>query len=181
MAGFLDVLDTLELSDEQKEQLRQGHAEEITPLEEAQRVSAAQARKATVEKEIEELGKLGFSDQPGMLAFVRRVYLSDDQEPGIVLLSDGDLELDKDEATGAKSREEKSTAEVLRHFISLIPRNDDGKIALSDQILASDAIEEKPEEEEGGDEEKKKIDSRKRAEKLLGRPITRKGRGGEEA
>src|SRR4051812_36568268 len=101
--GFLDTLDSLELSDEQKEQLRQGYTEDINPLQEAERLAAAQARKANVEKEIEELGKLGFSDQPGMLAFVRRVYLSDDQEPGIVLLSDSDLELGKDEATGAKA------------------------------------------------------------------------------
>jgi len=181
MAGFLETLDALELTDEQKEQLRQGHDEELTPLQEAQRLSAAQARRAAVDKEIEELGKLGFSDQPGMLKYARRVFLSDDQEPGIVLLSDGDLELDKDEQIGAKSREEVSTADVLRKFISLIPRDDDGKLALSDQILASDDIEEKPEEEEGADEEKAKAESRKRASKLIGRPITRKGRGGEDA
>lgn len=181
--GLLDKLDELELSDDQKELIRQEHEADIAPYQEQAQLASARARRQAVENEIKELGTLGFSDQPGLLAFVRRVYLSDDEQPGLVLMSDQDLELDGETATGARTREEVTAAGVLRKFIEMAKRADDGKLALSDQILASENVEDPPEEEEGGDDENKYKESRKRAAKMLGRPITRKSRngsGGEE-
>jgi len=137
--GLLDTLDTLDLSDEVKEQIRREHESEISGSQSTISTLRAQTKKAKVHQEVEDLKQL-FGDEPGLLKYVRRVFLSDDEEAGLVLLTDSDMELSDDDKTGATSREEVTAAGVLRQFIELLPKKD-GKLALSDQVLLSENTE----------------------------------------
>jgi hypothetical protein len=165
--GILDTINQLDLSDEQKALLRREHEQEVNPLR-------ARSRREEVDREIETLKGIGFSDAPGLLKFVRRALLSDDGEPGLVMLSDEELDLSGDEATGATGRQEITTANAIREFIKLMPRNEEGKlkIALSDQGLAGEANE-PPQKDDNPDSDEKREERRKSAEGWAGRPIKR--------
>lgn len=132
--GFIeDVQARTDIGDDIKTALITSFRGEVDPLK-------AASRKTEVETEITQLSDLGFSDAPGLLAFTRRVFLSDDKEPGIVLFSDNELGLSGAEATGATGKEEMSAAGVLREFIKRLPRSEEGglKVMLSDQASSTD-------------------------------------------
>lgn len=177
--GLLETIDSLDLSDEAKEQLRQEYGLETGATSDELARLRRQNRRDSVETEVGTIAGL-FSDDPdkpedkpvGLLKFVRRVLLSDDDEPGLVLLSDADLELSGDEATGNRSTEDISVANAVRKVFELMPKTAEGKINFSDQAHADDAHSRPKDDEEVSDEEK--AASRKRAEKTLGRPIERK-------
>jgi hypothetical protein len=171
--GLLETIDSLELSDEQKDALKQQYGVEIGSKDDEVNRLRRRNRKTEVETEITALSALGFSESPGLLKFVRRCYLSDDGQPGSVLLSDADLELSGDEAVGARSEEEISVAGAIREFIKLMPRTQEGNLKLSDQALAGDDHGKPADEEQEGQEAKDA--RRQRVESTLGRPIERKG------
>jgi len=170
--GILEEIDKLELADDVKEQLRQEHSREVDPLKSERDSLKAKDRKSSVEDEVKALGSIGFSDAPGLLKFYRRALLSPDAElPGAVLMSDAELHLSGDEATGATGREEYSVASALRKFVELLPRNQEGKLELSDMALST---EEHGRPEEGGEEGKESSeDHRKNLAKITGRTVTR--------
>lgn len=165
--GLLDTLDSLNLSDEEKEKLRQEFAEEVTPLRTAN-------RRSEVDQDVQKLIDMGFDSAPGALKFYRRVQLSDDGEPGTVLLSDADMNLSGDDATGATGREGMSSAQILKRFVEMLPKNEEGKLALalSDQGIAGSTGKPpaKGDQIDGSGDE---ADHRAGAEKALGRTITR--------
>lgn len=167
--GFLDELETMELSDEVKEQLRREHISEIEEKDTLLSDATFESRKAKVEAEIQGLKEIDLSE-PGLLKYVRRVYLSDDGDVATVLLSDADLQLSGDEAVGARSKEEKSSADILRGFIELLPRNQEGKLDLGGMALSDDAGD-PPKENDDPEEEHK--ERHQHAEKWLGRSIKR--------
>jgi hypothetical protein len=170
--GILEEIDKLDLSDEVKDKLRQEHASEIDPLKSERDSLAAKDRRTEVDTEVKGLADLGLSGSPGLLKFYRRVLLSADaEEPGAVLMSDTELHLSGDVATGATGREEISVAGALRKFVELLPRNNEGKLELSDMMLAE---ENHGRPEEGGEEEGESTDDhRKNLEKITGRSLTR--------
>lgn len=139
--GVLDIIDSLDLSDEQKAQVRREHEEEFGSVTSENLKLKATSRRKDVDTEISDLSEMGFEDAPGLLKFVRRVFLSDDGEPGLILLSDDEMELSDEARTGATSREEITTAGALRKFIELMPKTEEGKlkIALSDQHIDTKA------------------------------------------
>lgn len=170
--GILEEIDKLELSDDVKEKLRAEHASEFDPLKSENSSLKAKDRRTSVEEEVKGLINLGFSEAPGLAKFYRRVLLSADaEEPGAVLLSDSELHLSGDAATGATGMEEISVAGALRKFVELLPRNNEGKLELSDMMLST---EEHGRPEEGGKEgEESTDDHRKNLEKITGRSLTR--------
>jgi hypothetical protein len=171
--GILETIDKLELSDDVKDKLRQEHASEFDPLKSENDSLRAKDRRTDVEGEVKGLSELGFSEAPGLLKFYRRVLLSADaEEPGAVLMSDNELHLSGDAATGATGREEISVAGALRKFVELLPRNSEGKLELSDMMLAT---EDHGRPEEGNEEDGKETtdDHRKNLEKITGRSLTR--------
>lgn len=170
--GLLETIDSLELSDEQKEELKREYGVEVGSKDDEVNRLRRRNRKTEVETEIQALAGLGFSEAPGLLKFVRRVYLSDDQQPGGVLLSDADLELSADEAVGARSEEEISVAGAIREFIKLMPRTQEGNLKLSDQALAGDDHGRTADEQQ--EDETEQAERRKRVEGVHGRPIERK-------
>lgn len=170
--GLYEEIDRLDLSDELKEKLRQEHQQEIGNKDDELLQLRRRNRKGEVESEIKDLDTLFHSEAPGLLKFVRRVYLSDDQQPGSVLLSDADLELSGDEATGARSDEEISVAGAIREFIKLMPRTQEGKLKLSDQAHVTD--DHGRPEDEAEEKETARTERRKRVETTLGRPVERK-------
>lgn len=142
--GLLEQIEQMDLSDDVKQRLREEHQADLREEQKKRVMLEAQSKKKAVADEVAELADMGFSEAPGLLKFVRRVLLSDDGEPGIVLLSDADLELSGDEATDASGKEEMSTADTVRKFISLLPKKEiEGKlkVQLSDQALAAEAGE----------------------------------------
>ena len=153
--GFIEEIEKLELIDEQKEVLLREHTGEVDPLKSERDTLMAKDRRT-----------------PGLLKFYRRVLLSpDSNEPGAVLMSDSELHLSGDLATGATGREEMSVAGALRKFVELLPRNNEGKLELSDMHLAAD---DHGRPEEGGEEGKESTeDHRKNMEKITGRSLTR--------
>ena len=170
--GILEEIDKLELSDEVKEKLRQEHQSEIDPLKSERDSLAAKDRRTDVDTEVKGLSELGFSEAPGLLKFYRRVLLSADaEEPGAVLMSDTELHLSGDAATGATGREEISVAGALRKFVELLPRNNEGKLELSDMMLST---EDHGRPEEGNEEGKESSDEhRQNLEKITGRSLKR--------
>lgn len=170
--GILETIDALELSDEQKEQLRREYSGEVDPLKTENDSLKARDRRSSVEDEVKTLGGMGFSEAPGLLKFYRRVLLSGDaEEPGAVLLSDNEMNLSGDAATGATGREEISVAGALRKFVELLPRNNEGKLELSDINLTDDHG--RP--EDGGEPDKatKDDEARENLGAITGRPIKR--------
>jgi hypothetical protein len=169
--GFVEEIEKLELSDEAKQTLLREHTSELDPLKSERDTLKATSRKTDVEDEVKALGSIGLSEAPGLLKFYRRVLLSpDSEEPGVVLLSDTELGLSGEESTGATGREEMSVAQALRKFVELLPRNNEGKLELSDMSLTDDHG--RP--EDGGEEGKESTDDhRKNLEKITGRSITR--------
>jgi hypothetical protein len=170
--GILEEIDKLELSDDVKDKLRQDYASELDPLKSERDSLKAKDRRTDVDAEVKSLSDLGFSEAPGLLKYFRRVLLSADaEEPGAVLMSDSELHLSGDAATGATGREEISVAGALRKFVELLPRNSEGKLELSDMMLAE---EDHGRPEEGGEEGKESTDDhRKNLEKITGRSLTR--------
>ena len=169
--GILETIEALELSDEVKEKLRQEHASDIDPLKSERDSLKAKDKRSSVEDEVKTLAELGFSETPGLLKFYRRVLLSADaEEPGAILMSDSELHLSGDVATGATGREEVSVAGALRKFVELLPKNNEGKLELSDMHLADDHG--RP--DEGSEDGKESTeDHRKNLEKITGRPLAR--------
>lgn len=170
--GILEEIDALELSDDVKDKLRQEHLKEVDPLKTERDSLKAKDKRSAVEDEVKGLATLGFSETPGLLKFYRRVLLSADaEEPGAILMSDSELHLSGDAATGATGREEISVAGALRKFVELLPRNSEGKLELSDMMLAT---EDHGRPEDGGKEgEETTEDHRKNLEKITGRNLTR--------
>jgi hypothetical protein len=170
--GLIDIIDQLDLSDEAKAQIRREHEQEMAQERaERQRLEREQ-RRSTVETEITALADAGFKEAKGLLAFTRRVFLSDDQEPGLVLLSDHELSLQGEQASGSTQREEISTADVLRKFISMLPRTDQGAIALSEQALLTDDAG-PPASGEDPSKEEKTAGARERLGNLTGQSVAR--------
>lgn len=169
--GLLDTLDTLDLADDVKERIRQEHEGEVSEKTTELSVLRAKARRKDVDDEIENLKKLGFSEAPGLLKFVRRVLLSDDSEPGLVLLSDQEMQLSGDAATGATNKEEISVAGAVRKLIELMPKKDE-KIVLSDQILL-DGSGDKPDNDDIVNGDEKTDEHRQNLAKITGQNNTR--------
>ncbi len=170
--GLLDEIDKLELSDEAKTKLKQEYGQEVGSKDDELDRLRRRNRKGEVDREIDDLKGLGFSEAPGLLKFVRRVYLSDDDQPGAVLLTDADLELSGDEAVGARSEEEISVAGAIREFIKLMPRSQEGALKLSEQALVSGDHGRPASEEE--ESEAERTERHARVESTLGRPVERK-------
>lgn len=171
--GILETIDSMDLADDVKERLRREHQEEIAQETAETAQLRAQVRLSSVNEEIEGLKKLGLDQSPGLLKFVRRVFLSDDQEVGLVLLSDNELDLSGDTATGATAREEISVAGAVRKFIELLPRNAEGGLVLSDQALLDDADDTRVNDDDDDDEKSKSDKHRESLGRVIGRPIER--------
>lgn len=139
--GFLEDLETMDLADDVKAKLRQAHTSEVDPLKGENTDLKEKDRRERVTTEIKEFSDAGWEAAPAALAYARRVFLSPDaEEIGAVLLSDAELQLSGDEATGARVKEDVSAATVLRTFMSLLPKSQEGKLtlALSDQGVVAD-------------------------------------------
>jgi hypothetical protein len=172
--GYEEDVQAMELADDVKQQLIQAHRAEVDPLRNENRTLSAETKKEKVEGDIEALKAMGFEDAPGLLVWVRRVYLSADaEEPGAVLLADNELGLSGDAASGATGREEISVAGAIRKFVDLMPKEDGKlKINLGEQITGDD---DHGRPDEGGEpsEEERQTQRRERATRLSGRPIDR--------
>lgn len=151
--GLIDELESMDLADDVKDRIRREHEAELNGNTVELSQLRAQARRNDVEQEVEGLKAL-FGEQPGLLKYVRRVLLSDDEAPGLVLLSDADMQLSGDVATGATQKDEVTVAGAIRQFIELLPKKDDGTLALSDQVLAGNSTERVEEEEDAADKSK---------------------------
>jgi len=173
--GYEEDIQAMDLADDVKQTLIQAHRAEIDPLRNENRTLSAETKKEKVEGEIDALKGMGFEDAPGLLVWVRRVYLSADaEEPGAVLLADNELGLSGDSASGATGREEISVAGAIRKFVELMPKQEDGKlkINLAAQITG-DEDHDKPETGEEKTGEERATERRERAARLSGRPIDR--------
>lgn len=178
--GYIEDINAMELADEVKQQLITAHRAEVDPLKQQNEISSARARKHTVEQEIVALSDAGFDEAPGLLAYYRRVLLSADaEEPGAVLLSDSEMDLSGDQATGATGRESVSVAGALRKFVELMPKTEEGKLKINLSDMAGDETGNhgRPAEGEEGASEQKTEKSRSNLSKLTGKDLTRSARG----
>jgi hypothetical protein len=171
--GYVEELDKLELSDDIKAALIKEHRKEIDPLKTTNDSLTAQSRLTKVEGDIE---KWGLSDHPGVAKIVRRALLSPDAEqPGAILLSDAEMGLEGDKATGATGREETSVASVVRSIFEAMPKNSEGKLNLSDQMLSTDDHS-RPEDGDENDPAKKSEKSKSNLSKITGKSTKRSGK-----
>lgn len=106
-----------------------------------------------LEKRVEELKGLGFSEMPGALAYYRDVFLSDDSETAMVLLS-------HDDNGNETGRQSKTGTELIDGFIASIPTDKEGKILLSGQALDTGTTEAPPEGDEEDKDTKEKVEER---------------------
>lgn len=151
--GFLEDIDAMDISDEQKTKLKAAHLADVEPLRADRDKHARDNKRDKVEEEVKSLAVL-FSDDEGhiipqaipAMKFVRRLYLSDTdadpaQEPEAVLLADHELGLSGEQATGAHASEGITAAGAVRKFIELLPTQEkEGKLRmlLSDVALSAD-------------------------------------------
>lgn len=90
----------------------------------------ASDKEVRIDSELDDLKvKLGLEEQPGLLKFIRRVKLSDDGEPAAVLLADDEN----------KKEESITASDVIDKFIALLPKNQEGKLQLSEAHLMDEA------------------------------------------
>jgi len=175
--GYLEDIEALDLADDVKAQLIASHQAEVDPLQTDNQTLKRKTKKASVEAEIATLSDMlgDIPEKPGILKYVRRVYLSDDEEPGTVLLSDAELELSGEEATGASSREELTVAGGIRKFIELMPKNAEGKINLGSQLEGNndDTLSTRPKNGDPENPETKAAEKASRTARLAGKPINR--------
>lgn len=81
-------------------------------------------REAAVETLIGEYQEMGLSEYPGFLKEVRRALKSDDGSVAGILLADDDH----------PSQEKVTLSQVIDRLVKALPKNDEGKIELSQQI-----------------------------------------------
>ena len=85
-------------------------------------------RTAEVDREIERVKGLGLSEQPGFLKTYRKLLLADDgQEAAVINLSEDGT----GEPTGI------TLTAAIKELIDALPKNNEGKLALSEQHLVS--------------------------------------------
>jgi hypothetical protein len=174
--GYIEDIQAMDLSDDVKQSLIDAHNAEVNPLRESNQSLQARERRERVNGEVEQLKSLGFEEAPGLLAYVRRVFLSADaEEPGAVLLSDNEMGLSGEVSTGATTREEVSVAGALRKFIELMPKTGDGQLAvkLSDQVDGASGDHGRPDKGGDLDVEEREAQVKARAARLSGRTIDR--------
>lgn len=172
--GYVEDIQEMDLADDVKQTLIQAHQKEIDPIRDENRTLSAETRKDKVEQEIGVLSGMGFEDAPGLLAWVRRIYLSSDAEaPGAVLLADNELGLSGVQASGATGREEISVAGAIRKFIELMPK-EDGKLKLQfTEQITGDGDHGRPDDGGEPSDEERETERRARTNRLSGRPINR--------
>lgn len=152
MGRLTDLLSGVDLSDEQREAIA---AEErrLTGFEESETQRRERERRAEVTAYCGEtkadgtvvkgkLDELGLGD-PGVKKFVRNALLSDDGGAAIafsVHLEDG----------SKTSPVEKTSTELLKEFIDLLPKSEQGRANLADQARRLPGDERPPEESEDG-------------------------------
>jgi hypothetical protein len=132
MGRLIDSLSGVELSDEQRELLR-AEDERIARLEtseaarrQAERSSEVVAYCGTTDGQTPGLlDQIGLGD-PGVKKYVRNALLSDDGGTAIELSE----HLDNNQKTAGVP---KTATELLKGFIDLLPKKDDGKVSLSEQ------------------------------------------------
>lgn len=168
--GLLDQIDQLEgVSEEKKNELRNEAIREMSP-----------ALTADAEGTLAKLRAIGFSEENGCTAFLkrtRRILMSADaHETGAVLMADSDLGLTGDKATGATTRDEVSLANEVKGLFDLLPtEGSDGqkvlRAMLSDQAIAADS-DNRPDATAEGDPDKKLESSRSSLNKVTGAEVT---------
>lgn len=171
--GYVEDVQAMELSDDVKTQLIAAHQSEVQTKDQELDSFKARSRVSTVEKEISDWGLSDVS--PGLAKHVRRILLSPDSEsPGAVLLSDNEMGLSGDDATGATGREETSVAKAVREIFNLMPKKDDGKLNLSDQTISG---EDHGRPAKGDDDPAEKSETAKNnLSKYTGKSIKRSGK-----
>lgn len=132
----MDLLEGVELSDDQRTAL-QSVLDDNAALRSRNREGEATLR-------VEELKALGLSDKPGFLKLYRQVYLADDTQPAVILLSDD-----------GKQKRGLSAVEILDLALDSL-KGEDGKVSLSEQHL--DTGGQKPPTDASG--EQKPLDER---------------------
>jgi hypothetical protein len=171
--GLIEELDKLNLSDEEKAKLKSEYKNEFDPLKTELDTHKAKSKKDSVEEKID---NWGLSEFPGVAKKVRRYLLAPDaEEPGALLLSDAEMGLTGDKATGATTREEVSLASAITDIFDSMPRNQEGKLNLSDQALG---VEDHghPGNGEAESAEEKAESAKKRISKVTGKSVTRTGK-----
>lgn len=169
--GILETIDQMNVSDEEKDRLRREFSEEVDPLRDVARRESARAKESRVEQQIEGLKPL-FGDAPAAYAYARRILLSDDEEPAGVLLSDADLGLSGDNATGSTGKQEITLSEALTGFIDRLPKNHEGKlnITLSEQGNANEDHD-RPDDGNEPNRTERSAEARKGLSKAIGKDI----------
>lgn len=152
-------LDGLNLSDDQRTQIEAQFAAEDENAQELERLRT-EARTREVDDTIAELSESGLKDNPGVLKYIRNIFLNDDQQPSILLSEDGSSE-----------RKPTSVTDAFTGFLNLL-KNQDGKIKLSTQSadLSADDDRERPADDTSG--ELSHEDALKAAAKELGLSVT---------
>lgn len=139
-------LSKIELSDEDRSALE-------AALAENERLRKEQ-RTAEVESEVKRVMDLGLSENTGFVKLYRRMLLADDGEPAAVMMSED-----------GSRREEVTLTSALKQMIDALPKNQEGKLHLSEQQLLHEAGDRPANEASGeGDEslEDKIADTRRK-------------------
>lgn len=171
--GYIEDVNAMELSDDIKNQLISAHQKDIDPLKSERDSLKA---KSKIDETETKISKWGLSEiSPGIAKYVRRALLSPDSEqPGAILLSDNEMGLSGDLATGATGREEITVAKVINDIFEMWPKKDDGKLNFSDQMINADNHS-RP--ENGDDDPSEKSEkARNNLSKVTGKSTKRSGK-----
>lgn len=142
--GYIEEIDQMDLSDEVKSDLKAKYLADTRP----QRVAGYRSE---ADEFVQLLSDAGLEKAPGFLKRIRRIMMSEDaHEPAAILMSDAELGLTGDEATGATGREEVTLAQEIKALFSLLPGFQEKKLKIDLGAMAlADEAGVKP--DDGGD------------------------------
>lgn len=139
MGRLMDALQGIELSDEQREAIRQEEAE-TERLRKTEEKRALTDRESQTKAFLESLKDTPL-DTPGTKKYIQSVMLSDDGGPAVEY-----VELSE---TGQRTEPKPMTAtEIVKGLIDTLPKDDKGKLTLSAQAARLPGDEKPPENNE---------------------------------
>jgi hypothetical protein len=151
MGKISDLLVGVDLSDEQRAALSAHEAEEAKK-DERLRKAAEDAQSALVTAFMSEMDGLGLGDKdtPGLRVEVRNIMMSDD----------GGTALNLSEVTESGGRTQavpQTATDIVRRIINALPRNKDGRVALSEQarVLPGDPKPDEGDKPDDGADDKR--------------------------
>ena len=126
-----------EVLSELREQVKVELSADYESLADENKALRKLARGLAVDRRINELKEVGFSEHPGLLSEIRNIMLADNADKEVLTLSE--------EVDGEAKEVSLSGLDIVERIITALPTKEDGTLALGETLLEANAGETPPE------------------------------------